>query len=234
MESHGGFLPGNMTVSAKASNLTLRRLAVCDVASLVSRVSTAGAGLSLARLINLRYAAISYRRGSYSPQYLVAAMVEFGVNFATFQALDADALDALSDSLSKGWRADDSAASDSSDSEASMEPLITCRFAEPILRQMGKATEGAIGDSSAEIQAEEDESVVLATLLSHFNLNAVNSSGSDCDEQAEEVRTRLHTGPRATQSASRKRKGKSKSSSGGAAKVPRTGVQTEETSAGTY
>ena len=51
---HGGFLPGNIIVTAKATNLAIRRMAVMDVASLLSRQSIAGAGLSLGRLLNLR------------------------------------------------------------------------------------------------------------------------------------------------------------------------------------
>ena len=50
---------------------------MCDLACLVSRGTISGTGLSKARLLNLRYAAIRYHRGSYIPQYLMAAMVEF-------------------------------------------------------------------------------------------------------------------------------------------------------------
>ena len=107
VQEHGGFLPGNITVSAKASNLTLRRLAGCDVACLVSQATTAGSGLNRARLLNLRYAAISYQSGSFCPQYLASAMGEFGVNFATFEALSADTLDTLHASLKRGWRQGD-------------------------------------------------------------------------------------------------------------------------------
>jgi len=51
---HGGFLPGNIILTAKASNLAIRRMSVMDVASLLGRQSIAGAGLSLGRLLNLR------------------------------------------------------------------------------------------------------------------------------------------------------------------------------------
>ena len=100
-QAHGGFTPGNITVGAEASNLSLRRLAVCDLACLVSRGTISGTGLSKGRLLNLRYAAIRYHRGSYIPQYLMAAMVEFGVNFSTFEPLDVKALDEFSASLTK-------------------------------------------------------------------------------------------------------------------------------------
>ena len=53
-EEHGGFQPGNIIVTAKATNLALRRMAICDVASLVSQVSVAGSGLAVGRLVNLR------------------------------------------------------------------------------------------------------------------------------------------------------------------------------------
>ena len=103
-ESHGGFLPGNITITSKASNLSLRRLTICDVAAVVSRQCISGAGLSMARLLNLRYAAIRYNSGQYCPQSLLAGIVEYGVNFVTFQPLDAEALDLLHDSLRGMWR----------------------------------------------------------------------------------------------------------------------------------
>ena len=52
--AHGGFLPGNVIVTARASNMSLRRMAVCDIASLVSQISIANSGLSCGRLLNLR------------------------------------------------------------------------------------------------------------------------------------------------------------------------------------
>ena len=55
---HGGFRPGNIIVTSKATNLALRRMAVCDVASLTSRASIAGSGLATGRLVNLRYVRI--------------------------------------------------------------------------------------------------------------------------------------------------------------------------------
>ena len=100
-ESHGGFLPGNITVTSMATNLTLRRLAICDIASLVSRISTEGSGLSFARLLNLRYAAVKCKNTTYSPQWLIAAVVKFGISFATCKALDAETLDAISEA----WQA---------------------------------------------------------------------------------------------------------------------------------
>jgi hypothetical protein len=51
---HGGFLPGNVIVTAKASNLAIRRMAVFDVASLISSLSIGGVGLNVGRLLNLR------------------------------------------------------------------------------------------------------------------------------------------------------------------------------------
>jgi len=66
-ESHGGFLRGNITVTSKASNLSMRRLAICDVAAIVSRQCISGAGLSRARFLNLRYAALRCHSGQYCP-----------------------------------------------------------------------------------------------------------------------------------------------------------------------
>ena len=103
-KSHRGFLPGKITATSKARNLSLRRLAICDVAAIVSRQCISSAGLSRARLLNLQYAAPRYHSGQYCPQYLLAGMVEYGVNFATFEALDAKALGFLHDSLKRMWR----------------------------------------------------------------------------------------------------------------------------------
>ena len=36
----------------------------------------------------LRYAAIKYCTTSYSPRYLLKSVVEFGVNFGTFEAVN--------------------------------------------------------------------------------------------------------------------------------------------------
>ena len=60
---HGGFVPGNIIVSSKATNLSIRRMAICDVASLVSRVCIEGVGLSVGRLTNLRYELMNDRVG---------------------------------------------------------------------------------------------------------------------------------------------------------------------------
>ena len=88
-ESHRRFLPGKTTATSKASNLSLRRLAICDVAAIVSTQCISGTGLSRARLINRWYAALRYHSGQYCPQHLLAGMVEYGVSFATFEPLDA-------------------------------------------------------------------------------------------------------------------------------------------------
>ena len=161
VQEHGGFLPGNITVSAKASNLTLRRLAVCDVACLVSQATTAGSGLSRARLLNLRYAAISYQGGSFCPQYLASAMVEFGVNFATFEALSADTLDTLHASLKRGWRQGD----DSSGSgEESNEPLISCP--QSVMQEIGKSSaESSLEAGTSQQPPGISERTMLSALL---------------------------------------------------------------------
>lgn len=95
-QQHAGILPGNVIIAAKASNCTLRRMAVEDVACLISRTAINGAGLTLARLLNLRFAALKYRNSTYRPNYLLSAMKELGVTFDTFDAIELDVLSALS------------------------------------------------------------------------------------------------------------------------------------------
>ena len=137
-------------MSVKASNLTLRRLAVCDVACLVSQTMTAGLGLSRARLLNLRYAAISHQSRSFCPQYLVSTMVEFDVNFATLEALQADTLDTLHTSLKWGWgQGNDSSGS----GKKSNKPFISCP--QSIMQEIGK--------SSAETSLEAGQCSVLSS-----------------------------------------------------------------------
>jgi len=233
-EAHGGFIPGNITVGAKASNLSLRRLAVCDVACLVSRGTISGTGLSKARLLNLRYAAIRYHRRTYIPQYLMAAMVEFGVNFSTFQPLDVEALEALSASLTKGWREEENEES----SESYEEHLIACGFSQSVMQQIGKTGESAeTGDVSAETQgAEGSDNATLSTMLAHFaQLNTSDSESELEGSQAEEV-----VAPRASRarapSAGRKRRSKSASVGGekGSKAPRREQTGTEQSGAGNF
>ncbi|KAJ7385995.1 hypothetical protein OS493_012328 [Desmophyllum pertusum] len=102
--AHRGFLPGNIVVMARASNLSIRRMAICDVVSLVSHAAIADSGLTVGRLANLRYVAVRYRQcGNYLPDYLIRGMLEFGVNFLTFQAVEPDMLEALSKTVGNAW-----------------------------------------------------------------------------------------------------------------------------------
>ena len=100
-------MPGKITATSKASNLSQRGLAICDVAAIVSRQCISGAGLSRARLLNVPYAALRYHSGQYCPQYLLPGMVEYGVNFAIYKPLDAEALGFLHDRLKRMWRAEE-------------------------------------------------------------------------------------------------------------------------------
>ena len=85
---YGGFLPGNVICTAKATNQAIRRIATEDIACLVSRESIAGAGFTMANLVNCRYAALRYRTTCYIPDYLVTGMLRTGVNFCTFEKIE--------------------------------------------------------------------------------------------------------------------------------------------------
>ena len=238
-QAHGGFLPGNITVAAKASNLTLRRLAVCDVACLVSRAATAGAGLSQARLLNLRYAAIRYHRGSFCPQYLASAMVEYGVNFATFEGLSCAALEALYASLAQGWRQPQAEEGDSSDSDGPAEPLITCTFEPTVMLEIGKSTTEAGGGSTGEAEEgadSEDDRTALANLLARFTTRQAESSSESSEEETEENTQRgvatAAGGRTSARAGSGKRKRKRASAGGGSSKARRTAEPADPSSAG--
>lgn len=86
--THGGFLPGNIICTAKATNQAIRRLATEDIACLVSRQMISGAGFTAANLVNCRYAALRYRTSTYIPEYLVTGMLRTGVNFCTFEKIE--------------------------------------------------------------------------------------------------------------------------------------------------
>ena len=212
-ESHGGFLPGNITVTSKASNLSLRRLAICDVAAIVSKQCISGAGLSRARLLNLRYAALRYQSGQYCPQYLLAGMVEYGVNFATFEPLDAEALDLLRASLKRMWRTEEEEREASegelsaSSSESSDEAMIPCTFPQSVLQQM-RPGGGEVQGSSA---ANENPANSLRSLLASFASGHEDDHEDDNSRQtegseAEEAPPQRARGPR-TFGGGQKRKG---------------------------
>ncbi|KAL9977891.1 hypothetical protein ACROYT_G015351 [Oculina patagonica] len=147
---HGGFVPGNIIVTAKASNLSLRRLAILDVASLVGLASIAGAGLSLGRLLNLRYAAVRYQKSqSYLPHYLTRGMLEFGVNFLTFKPLEADVLVALADTIKNPW--DEPVDQETGDAEFSE---AEARVPAALLNRIGHRPPPEGGESAQDMETE--------------------------------------------------------------------------------
>ena len=106
---HGGFLPGNIILTAKASNLAIRRMSVLDVASWPTVHRWSGSQLRpsaqppvsstwififcdinghanyLDGFLFPSYAAVCYHSSdSYLPDYLVRGTLEFGLNFLTF------------------------------------------------------------------------------------------------------------------------------------------------------
>ena len=205
-------------MTSKASNLSLRRLATCDVAAIVSRQCISGAGLSMDRLLNLRYAAIRYYSGQYCPQYLLAGMVEYGVNFATFQPLDAEALDLLHDSLRRMWRTEEEERDVSegelsaSSSEGSDEATIPCTFPRSVLQQMRPGGREMQGSSAGTENP-------LRSLLASFASGQSNDEDDNSQQpgsQAEEAPPQRARGPNAF-GGGRKRKATSASRGGAAA-----------------
>ena len=88
-KSHGGFLKGNITCTARVTNVRIRSMARGDVAAFVSTSMMTGVGLSLAELLYCRRSAILCDRNSYRlPARLVDTSARFGLNFATLRPLD--------------------------------------------------------------------------------------------------------------------------------------------------
>ena len=142
--------------------------------------------------------------GQNCPQYLLAGMVEYGVNFATFQPLDAEPLDAetldlLHDSLRGMWRTEEEERDVSegelsaSSSESSDEAMIPCTFSQSVLQQM-RPGGGEVHGSSAGTENP------LRSLLASF----VSGQSDDEDDnsqqpgsQAEEAPPQRARGPNA-------------------------------------
>ena len=122
--------------------------------------------MSRARLLNLRYAAISYQSGSFCPQYLASAMAEFGVNFATFEALSADTLEMLHASLKWGWRQGDNS---SGSSEESNEPLISCP--QSVMQEIGKSSVESSSEAGTSQQPPGDshQGTMLCALFARLS-----------------------------------------------------------------
>ena len=170
-ESHRSFLHGKITATSKARNLSLRRLAICDMAAIVSRQCISSASLSRARLVNLQYAVPRYHSGQYCSQYLLAGMVEYGVNFATFEALDAKALGFLHDSLKRMWRAEEDKRelregelSASSSEKSSDEAMISCTFPQSV-RPGGGEVQGS--SAATENPANPPRSMLVGFASAH-------------------------------------------------------------------
>lgn len=161
--SHGGFLPGNVIVSSQASNLAIRRMAICDVASLASKCWLNCAGLSLSRLLNLRCAALRYTSGRYLPHYLIRGMLEHGVSFATFEKLETETLEELSQGLPSPWRGDLEMQSSDEDQQLELVPSTMASVGQQPDREDNPDREQAIissllCNSSVVAQSDEDDS----------------------------------------------------------------------------
>ena len=206
--SHGGFLPGNIIVAASASNLCLRRMAICDVARLASSRSVQGVGLTYAKLVNLRYAAIKYQGRSQLPNYLVRGMLEVGVSFSTFEAISVDSLSVLADSLRPSWEA---AHSDSEGDE-----MLPAELPVGVL--------SGIGNQPQENASESQTQGQLTSLLSCAVDGQLERSADESDNQGQE-------GQPQTVRRRRKRRGMAGSSTGGSKRPREQPAESQATAA---
>ncbi len=119
-ETHGGILPGNLTVAARISNQAIRSLSTGDVAAFSSRGMVQGLGLTKAELMLARTSAIKYAGKREKPARLIDLMVRFGIDFLSLAPLTVDQTKTLRESSSAHWsRVLSSAPADASDSEGS-------------------------------------------------------------------------------------------------------------------
>ena len=92
---HGGFLPGNICVAARISNVVMRSSAPGDVAAFCSRQAIANLGLTLSELFLARRSALAYAGQARQPQRLIQNMLRFGVDFLTFAPLSRETMGQL-------------------------------------------------------------------------------------------------------------------------------------------
>ena len=205
--------------------------AICDVAAIVSRQCISGASLSRARLLNQRYAALRYHSGQYCPQYLLAGLVEYGISFATFEPLDAEALGFLHDSLKRMWRAEkdkrevsEGKLSASSSETSSDKAMISFTFPQSVLQQM-RPGGGEVQGSSA---AAENPANSLRSMLVSFASGHSEDGEDDNSRQTEESQVEEAPPQRAWGSSTfgirRKRKATSASKTSRAEEVLKEGA----------
>ena len=93
---HGGFLMGNICVTAKVTNQVVRNVALGDVSSFSSQEQLTGLGLTVAELFWARQSALMYSGKTRQPQRLVHTMLRYRVEFLTFFPIDREGLKRLS------------------------------------------------------------------------------------------------------------------------------------------
>lgn len=99
-KEHGGFKEGNITCTARVTNVRIRSVAVQDVACFLSTEAIYASGLTLSNLLYLRQAAIQSTQKSYRmPVQLVNSSIAYGYNFATMKPLSRDTLSSIGEEL---------------------------------------------------------------------------------------------------------------------------------------
>ena len=77
---HGGFLPGNICVAARVSNVAMRSIAPGDVPAFCSKPAIVNLDLTVSELFLARQSALSYAGEGRQPQRLVQTMLRFGTS----------------------------------------------------------------------------------------------------------------------------------------------------------
>ena len=161
-------------------------------------------------------------------------MVEYGVSFATFEPLDAEALGFLHDSLKRMWRAEEDKRevseqklSASSSETSSDEAMISCTFPQSVLQQMRPGGGEVQGSSAAtENPANSLRSMLVSFASGHSEDSEDNeddSSRQTEESQAEETPPQRAWGP-GTFGVGPKRKATSTSKTGRAEEVLEEGA----------
>lgn len=157
-----------------------------------------------------------HRCESYLPDYLVRGMLEFGVSFSTFQAVESETLEALADAVKNRWAGEEEESDDEFVASASLLSALLAGMGHRVATEGERATAG------------KERNRALARILSN---SVAEQVGSRATEQDTTLRSsqQQETGAQVSSRAKRRRvKGSSSASSGPPSKKSKTPETVED------
>ena len=170
------------------------------------------------------YAAVRYHSSdSYLPDYLVRGTLEFGLNFLTFQAVEADTLDKLASCLTRPWTTSSERQGEDSEEEDGEEKFgaTAVALSADLLRSIGHRS---LPEEPAELNAAtERRDRALSRIVSNY---ASTSEAQAQDTEADFQETPPVANPQGSESqAANRRKRKRKGASSAASRPTKQKAQ---------